>query len=386
MKTFYRSFFLTFLILVLVCFSFAIGYLFNEYFNPSDVSFTILSEAYDLVLRNGYASPPPLPALEYGMIRGMLDAYGDPYTTFIEPAQHELESDSLQGSFGGIGADLGIDPQGFIVLFPFPNSPASLAGILEGDRLVGVDNLSVTSTTSTDILLAAIRGPVGEPVIIRIARPPQYLEFEFTLIRQEILLPSVTWHLEPTQPRLGVIQVNIIASTSHDEILNAVNDLQRRGASAFVLDLRDNYGGLLDAGIDIARLFLTSGIIIEQQYRHQPIETFSVDQPVELENLPLVVLVNQNTASAAEIIAGSLQAHQRAILIGVPTYGKDTIQLVYELEDGSSLHVTAAHWWIPGNEGLIAGNGLQPNITPQIAPNAIIDPFIQAAITYLFNP
>ena len=119
-----------------------------------------------------------------------------------------------------------------------------------------------------------LRGPVGEVVQLRVARPPEYTEFPSPSLREEIGLPSVTWHIEPAEPRLGIIQINVIAATTVDEILTATDDLEGRGASAFVIDLRNNSGGLLDTGIDIARIYLNSGVIIEQQYRGKPIETY----------------------------------------------------------------------------------------------------------------
>jgi carboxyl-terminal processing protease len=157
--------------------------------------------------------------------------------------------------------------------------------------------------------------------------------------------------------------------------------LQTRHAAYFVLDLRNNPGGLLSAGVDIARLFLKDGLIMQQQYKGKDVETFRVDKPGPLDAIPLVVLVNHNSASAAEIIAGALKVNKRASLIGTSTFGKDTIQLVYDLQDGSSLHVTSAHWWIPGLDPPLGGNGLQPDIpiSPDLE-NTTPDPFIQAAI------
>jgi carboxyl-terminal processing protease len=385
MKSFLRSFFLTLLFLSLLAISFAAGYLYHQHSLRTESSFPILGQAHNILIAHGYSEPPAEPALEYGMIRGMLTAYGDPYTSFAEPAQHELETNTLQGIFGGIGTTLGKDSLGFYVLYPYPDSPAAKVGILDGDRLLQVEDLLIAPETSSDIVQAALRGPVGEQVRLTIARPPDYTAILMTVDRMEIPLPSVTWHLETADPRLGIVQINIIAATTHQEVLNAFIDLQTRGAAAYVLDLRDNAGGLLDAGIDISRLFLTSGIIIEQQYRGQSVEAYSIEQPGELDKFPLVILVNHNTASAAEIIAGSLQVNDRAILIGAPTYGKDTIQLVFDLDDGSSLHITAAHWWIPGLNQPLAGHGLQPDIWIDPLSTSSSDPFIDAAISYFFQ-
>jgi carboxyl-terminal processing protease len=178
----------------------------------------------------------------------------------------------------------------------------------------------------------------------------------------------------------------VIAASTPGEVEKAVNDLWQRQAQAYVLDLRNNFGGLLSAGVDIARLFLMEGVVMEHRYRDQDVEVFQVERPGPFVDLPLAVLVNENTASAAEIIAGALQVHQRAQIIGTPTYGKDTIQLVFELKDGSSLHVTSAQWWIPGLNPPIGESGLQPDIIVAQAPDPDQpDAVVKAAADALFR-
>jgi carboxyl-terminal processing protease len=314
----------------------------------------------------------------------MVQAYDDPFTSFIEPAEHELETNTLEGHFGGIGVRLGKDQEGNFILFPFQNSPAARAGVEEGDRLLKVDALEIAPLLTSDTVEAALRGPVGQAVRLTVGRAPQYTPVEMQIKREEFPLPSVSWHRDPVEPRLGVVEINIIAATTPAEVTRAIEDLQGRGVQAIALDLRNNYGGLLTAGIDTARLFLTDGTILQQKYRGQEMDTYKADRPGPFSALPLTVLVNQNTASAAEIIAGALKEHQRAKLIGTRTYGKDTIQLVYDLKGGASLHITAAKWWIPGLEPPLGGNGLQPDIPLDGADAAENpDPYIQAAIQTL---
>ncbi len=383
MNRFKRTYLLTLSAVLGLGIAFIAGFLIRGLVPAYDPQFPLLGQAYSLLKDHAYDPLPTSPALEHGMIKGMLQAYGDPFTSFYEPVQARLQSDSLQGSFGGIGVRLGKDAQGYPVLYPFPDSPAQKAGIKDGDRLLKVDALVITPQTSSDDLQGAVRGKVGTSVAITIGHSPDFKPVEITIVRAEIALPSVTWHLDPTEARMGVVEINIIAASTVDEITNAIKDLQGRGATAFVLDLRDNGGGLLDAGIDIARLFLKDGDIIQQQYRGQDVVTYKVEKPGPFADLPMVVLVNQNTASAAEIISGALQAHKRALLIGSQTYGKNTIQLVYQLSDNSSLHITAAHWWIPNLEFPVDGHGLKPDIP--IAPdNTDPDAAIKAAIQALF--
>lgn len=380
-----RAFFTTLVAGLSLSAAFGAGFFAHRYLPAAPRDFPLLNQAYSILINHGLNPTPPPPDLEYGMIRGMLLEYGDPHTIFLEPAQNELETQNLQGSFGGIGVRLGNDHEGFVVIFPYPGSSAVRAGLLEGDRLLAIDEKTIGPENTIEQIMAYIRGPVGEQVMITIGRPPDYSPIEIILTRDSIPLPSVTWHLEPQEPRLGVLEINIIASTTPDEIQHAVTDLRARGATHFVIDLRNNGGGLLNAGVEISRLFLKEGKIVEQRYRGRETEEFHVEQPGPLSEIPLALLVNQNTASAAEIIAGSLSAHRRAHLIGATTFGKDTIQLVFTLQDGSSVHVTAARWSIPGLELPVEGSGLQPDVL--LSPEAANSPqAIEAVIATFFTP
>jgi carboxyl-terminal processing protease len=384
MKTFVRTFFIAFGTLTILAAVFIIGYMARDFWGGNQ-SFDILKEAYQILLENGLNEPPSAPALEYGMIHGMVGAYGDPYTIFNEPPQHELQSAQLEGKFGGIGAELSRDADGNYVIFPFPDSPASRAGIQEGDRLLAVDGIEVTEQTTIEEVQSSIRGPVGKKVTLSIGRAPDFSPQNILIKREEFPLPSVSWRLDLEEPQTGILKVNLIAATTPAEIEAAVKDLQARGATHFVLDLRDNPGGLLSAGVDIARLFLEKGdVVMQQQYRDRDIETFEVERPGPLKDLPLVVLINHGSASAAEITAGALQLHRHAPLVGSPSFGKDTIQLVFVLQDDSSLRVTSARWWIPGLEPPIGESGLQPDypVAPGDDPN--VDMTLKAAIEILF--
>jgi carboxyl-terminal processing protease len=384
MSTFFRSFLITSSVLLTLATAFLSGYLFRDYQITTLEEFPVLLRAYEILASHGIKTLPESSALEYGMIRGMVQAYNDPYTQFVEPAQHELETNSLQGSFGGIGVSFEKDHEGHWVLYPYPDSPALAAGVQEGDRLLAVEALPVEAETPVEAIQSAIRGKVGEQVNVTIARLPDYQPQNVRIRREEIPLPSVTWRLAPGEPRLGIVRINIIAASTPGEIKKAYQDLEKRGATHFALDLRSNPGGLLDAGVEIARLFLKDGEIIQQQYRGREVETFVVEQPGPLADSPMVVLINQGSASAAEIIAGALRARDRAILIGSPSFGKDTIQLVFELPDKSSMHVTAANWWIPEFEFPRDGKGLWPDVLIEENPDASTDVSIQAAVQYFF--
>lgn len=364
--------------------AFASGYFVRAQFYPSLQTYPVWNEARQILRANSLYDPPPDPALEYGMIRGMVAVYDDPYTRFSEPAQTELESDQLEGQYGGIGATLERGPAGEIFIFPFEDGPAAEAGIQPGDQLLGVDELDITPETPLDEAGAALRGPEGDSVTIVILRPGEATRQTVTIQRTLIPLPTVTWRLALADPRLGIIKVNLIAASTTAEIEKAAADLADQGAEFYALDLRGNGGGLVDAGVEIARLFLHEGDILEERYRDAAPQIYAVRQAGTLSELPLVVLVDSNTASAAEIIAGALQAQQRAALIGQATFGKDVLQLAFELSDGSSLHVTAAEWSIPGLATDIGAGGLQPDIRVEPAEDGH-DTTVLAAVMY-FNP
>jgi carboxyl-terminal processing protease len=233
-----------------------------------------------------------------------------------------------------------------------------------------------------ETIQAAIRGNIDEKVKLIVTRGGGNQPLEFSVSRSEMPIPSVIWRISPEFDSVGVIKINIIASSTQDEIMKAVQELTDQGADRFILDLRDNGGGLLTESIEIVRLFLKEGEILEQQYRGQPVENFSAENPGPLSDLNLAVLVNHNTASAAEIIAGALRANHRATVVGAPTYGKDTIQLVFNLDDGSSMHITSARWWVPGLEPEIGGHGVQPDVLIS-SENGPGDPALERAAELL---
>jgi len=384
--TFKRVYILASFAVMFLSIGFLSGYITKEYLSDREAHFPILIEAYDVLKKNGFSELPPGPQIEYGMIHGMVKAFGDPYTLFVEPVQHELNSNTLQGAFGGIGVEIVRDSTGKVILYPFPGSPADEAGLLEGDILWTVNDIQVGPDTPLDAVTAWLRGPVGIKVNLLIARGAETSQHDFQITRTEFPIPSVTYHQDLEDQRIGVISINVIAASTPDELKTAIEDLNQRGGRAYILDLRENFGGLLTAGVDVARLFLEEGVIIQQRYRNKNVETYFVEEPGPFYDTPIAVLINQDTASAAEIIAGALKIHSRATVLGSPSMGKDSIQLVFELSDGSSLHVTAAKWWIPGLESGLGISGLQPDVL--IAGNDAsteFDPALEEARAFLIN-
>lgn len=384
----YRFYALSVLILLLTLgVGLAVGYLIRDQqiLTLAKSSYPLFEQAYELLVQHGFYPLPDQKKIEYGMIRGLLQAYNDPYTMLVEPPQHELQSQQLRGKFGGIGARIERDSQNQFRLFPFDNSPAKRAGVQDGDILLAIDGVEINAETPQDDVLSLLRGDKGTSVRLVVFRDEDQRDYNFQIVREEIALPSVTWNLLPEDETVGYIQVNLMSSTTPDEIQNAVQDLTSQGAGSLILDLRNNGGGLVDTGVKIAELFLPADSpILTQTYRGKEPKTIQAKNNGPFTQIPLVVFINNSTASAAEITSGALKAQQRAVLIGTPTFGKYTIQLVFELQDGSSMHVTAAEWEIPGLIPSIRDHGVLPDIwIENETTDNLNNRYIQAALQAL---
>ena len=340
----------TWLLIVLqistVILSIAVGFFGHYFYLQFFGNLKLLQEAQEIVVNNTINEIPSEQVMEYGMIRGMLNTFNDPYTYFVEPGPNEIQTDELAGSYGGIGARLEQDSSRNWRIYPLPGSPALQAGIKDGDVLVNINDLEITAQVDELTVIAELRGPVGKQVSLTVLRDKNIITF--SIKRETFSLPSVTYNLLVEDPHIGLIKINRIAETTTGEIESGIDDLISQGARVFILDLRDNGGGLVEGGIDIVKLFVDTGDIIQREYRdHQP-EVFIADGSASYPNVVLVLLINRNTASAAEIVSGALKAHNRAVLVGQPTFGKTEIQYIFDLKDGSSVHVTSGRWWIPG--------------------------------------
>jgi carboxyl-terminal processing protease len=292
-----------------------------------------------------------------------------------------LETQSLAGAYGGIGVALSQSAAGETVLSPYPDSPAVKAGVLEGDVLVAVNDAPIQASASADEVTAAIRGPIGSTVRITVRHKSGNTQ-SFNITRAAIDIPSVTFKIVDGHPDTGLIAISRFSDRTPAELGTALDQLRTQGALRFVLDLRDNGGGILESAVGVTAHFLDGGVVMYESQSNGPERTYTapgvVGGPV---NAPLAVLVNHNTASAAEIVAGALLDRGRAPLIGQATYGKGSVQLVYDLSDGSSLHVTAYRWYTP-NHRVLDKTGLPPTY-PVDPGGAGTDPQLQSALQYL---
>ena len=328
-------------------------------------------QVWDLLDRDFYGDKPDAQARTYGAIAGMVERFGDPYTFFVEPQPRELERDQLAGKFGGIGATLEQTETGWL-LHPLPDQPAAQAGILDGDQLLAVDAMPITTTMTSDAIVTLVRGDPGTQVTLRIARTPAdggaAEELTFTVTRAEIVTPSIEWRLlddDPQTADIGYLHHTIFSERSAEEMRRAIEELQAAGAPRFIWDLRGNPGGLLNIAIEMADFWLDDGVIMIEAKADGTRKEFTAT-PGQLAAgqfaaAPLVLLVDGASASASEIVAGALRDQNRAQLVGSQTYGKGSVQLIHELGDSSSLHVTNAEWLTPSGQQ-ISGQGLTPDV------------------------
>ena len=310
----------------------------------------------DLLSRE-YTSPEQA----YTALRDALEQLDDPYTRFMDPKQYERLTNQTAGELSGVGMQLKLDEESktLTVVSPIKNSPAIKAGIQAGDQIVEIDGDS-TQGLSVEKAAEKIRGAVGTEITLRIRRD-SVEDFEVTLTRARIELEAVYYRLNPEGDRkIGYIQLREFNSHASEQMLEAIEDLKEQQVDGFVLDLRGNPGGLLRSSIEIARMWMDAGAIvstIDRQGDRQEVRANST----ALTDLPAVVLVDKNSASASEIVAGAMKDNKRAVIMGDRTFGKALVQSVYSLSDGSGIAVTIAHYYTPNGTD-ISSTGVTPDV------------------------
>jgi len=323
--------------------------------------YPLLDEVQSLIDTVYLREQPDYADRQYGAIRGMLQTLDDRYTFFVDPPVAQSESDVLAGTYGGIGVQIQRTEAGELVMFPFEDSPAIEAGIEEGDILIAVDAEPVNYQVRQDVIDQMLRGEVrrnnGVDVTFLRGDEEQTVFVKFGVIN----VPSVIWRVLSDDERIGYVQILRFTNRTPDEVEIALDELSNGSIESLVIDLRNNNGGLLKESVDVASLFLDGGVVLyERNIANE--ETFEADDGSLIGEIPVVVLVNGGTASAAELVAGAIQDRDRGILIGQQTFGKGTVQQIFRLSDESSIHITSAEWFTP-ERNQISGVGLEPNVT-----------------------
>jgi len=320
----------------------------------------------------------------YGAVSGMVNSLGDPYTVFMTPDQTKSFNQDLSGSVTGIGAEVGAKDSRVIIVAPLAGSPADKAGLKAQDIILTIDGVD---TTNMDLNTAVtkIRGNAGTTVKLQIQRGDQKLDF--TITRATVETKSVTWEVKNNN--IGYIQISQFDSNTSDLIKQATADLKSKNVKGIILDLRNNPGGYLDAAVTVTSEFQQSGTVVTEKptSRTGTEQKFTATGKGNLmdTSIPMVVLVNGGSASAAEIVSGALHDNGRATLIGEKTFGKGSVQSVEDLPGGASLRVTIAHWFTPKGVNINKA-GISPDIQVTLSDadaNAGKDPQMDKAIEFV---
>jgi carboxyl-terminal processing protease len=304
----------------------------------------------------------------YSAIKNMLESLEDPFTRFLTPNQYRSLQVNTSGELSGVGLQIALDPETgeLAVVAPIAGSPAEQAGIQPRDRILEIDGM-LTSQLTLDEAASKMRGATGTTVTLKIQGKDGEPK-SFNLVRDRIALNPVYAVLDSSQNNtpIGYIRLTQFSANAPSELAHAIAQLEEQGAQGYILDLRNNPGGLLQAGIEIARFWLDQGTVVYTVNRQGTLGSFEAYGPALTED-PLVVLVNQGTASASEILAGALQDNGRAKLVGEKTFGKGLIQSLFDLTDGSGLAVTVAKYETPKHRD-IHKLGIQPDLEVSLDP------------------
>lgn len=307
-------------------------------------------------------------AMVYGAIDGMVKAIGDPYTVFFQPKASQDFAEQINGSFGGVGIEIGLRNNVLTVITPIKGSPAARAGILAGDKIIKIGDKS-TEGMSVEEAVGLIRGAKGTVVKLTYARDKVDKPIEVAIKRDIIKIPAVDWKI--VNGDTAYVNMYVFNKNVDSEFKNAADQITRSNAKKIILDLRNNPGGLLDSAVNIASYFMDPEKVVtverfgdgtEDQYRTAP--------NGKLKNYPLIVLINKGSASASEILAGALKDNRGVTILGETSYGKGSVQEVDDFPDKSSLKITIAKWYTP-NGISINEHGIKPDIEVKITEDDV---------------
>jgi carboxyl-terminal processing protease len=297
--------------------------------------------------------------LTYGAIRGMITALGDEgHTSFLTPEEVERHQTDVSGVYTGIGARIGMEDGLPMIVAPFDGSPAEAAGVKAGDIIIEVDGEDVTSWPLGDVV-DHIRGEAGTDVVLTVLRPDESESYEITVTRGEIDSPTATWIMLPGT-QVALVRLSQFSADATPELITAIREAEAAGATALIVDVRNNPGGLLEQAINVISQFVDSGVALQEadaagRRKHYPIRRGGIAT-----DIPMVVLINRGSASSSEIFAGAMQDHDRAIVVGETTFGTGTVLEPFPLADGSAL-MLGTKQWLTADGRLIRKQGIEPD-------------------------
>jgi len=309
------------------------------------------------LVRTQYLYPVSSTQLVDGAIKGLVNSLGDPYSVYLDPKTFAHLQEQIRGSFGGLGILVGIKEQYLTVVRAYQGTPAAREGIKDGDVIVKIDDRDAKGI-ELDTAISLMRGPVGSKVSLTVNRQGVAEQLHFTIIREEINVPTVEGRVLPGTG-IGYIIISQFTERTADEIKEVLAKLQTDRVKGIILDLRDNPGGELNSAVEVAKNFIPKGPIVYIDYRMGREQVFQSEGMTI--QLPLVVLINEGSASAAEILAGAVKDTGAGVLVGTKTFGKGIVQTVFRLEGGAGLKLTTARYLTPAKND-IHEKGIQPDI------------------------
>lgn len=317
------------------------------------VDFELYWDTWNLIKERYAKQPVDEKKMFYGALAGMVASLGDPHSVFLEPVASEEFAQELSGKFEGIGAEIGIKKGNLVIIAPLPDSPAEKAGLLPSDRIIGIDDVDTTGM-AVDDAVSRIRGDKGTKVKLHILRGKESEPRVVEIVRDTIAVQSVkvSYATSPKGKKLVVIKVSHFNGDTFDRFIDGVTQAVARDTDGIVLDLRNNPGGYLDASVLMLGEWVPGEVAVSERYSDGTTDDHRANGRGRLKDIPTVVLVNGGSASASEIVAGALQAHGKAILIGEQTFGKGSVQDLVDLDDGSSVKLTIAEWLTPKGDNI----------------------------------
>jgi len=321
----------------------------------------------------------------YGAIEGMTDSLGDDYTVFMRPERAESFMKSVSGkdSFEGVGMEIGVKDKVLTVVTPLEGTPAYQAGIRAGDKILKIDD-KITDGMTTEEAVSIIRGKKGTQVTLTITRKDFAEPKKFTITRDVIQIPVINWSMKDDD--IAYIRIYQFTSNLPSKFRGVVSEILKNNAKKIILDVRNNPGGYLESAVDVASWFLPKGsVVLKEEFRDKELDDYKSSGYSGLQNFPAVVLVNNGSASASEILAGALRDIKGVKLVGEKTFGKGSVQQVETFPDDSSLKITVAKWLTPAGIS-IADEGLSPDVEVKLTEddyNNGHDPQLDKAIELL---
>ncbi len=330
-----------------------------------NVDFSLFWQTWDLLAKN-YIDKTALDPqkLFYGSISGMVAAIGDPYTVFLPPQEQKSTTEELSGSFDGVGIELGFNKdKRMVVMAPLDGTPAQKAGIKPLDMIVKINDKDTNGMSLPDAV-SLIRGVKGTKVNLTTYRDGDSDTKVYSLTRDTIIVKSVdlSYKQTSTGKQIAVIKLSRFGERTNDEWTQAVDDITAKNPSGVILDVRNNPGGFLEGAVFIASEFLDGGDVVLSENNEGLKSPYRVNRVGRLLTIPMDVLINKGSASAAEIVSGALQDRKRAKLVGEKSFGKGTIQETQDLPGGTGLHITVAKWLTPNGRWVNETQGFDPDV------------------------